>query len=427
MRIFVIANDSPSRSHTTRAANRVLACLIDEFRANRHEVILQVISSLDSNDGAANSVSIEGIEVLPPFWRRDFMRPGAGKNVFRISTRIYERVLNPVEFFYHATALRSVIDERLRSMSADIVFVFWNSEGLAATYRNHRVPRIAYYGMPDHAASLARLEDADLFDVHRSPVAAAIERRNLAHLEKAQIALMNDCDVVTNLCAEHADYFSANGHPRSLYMPNVWPPASRPSARRANGTGGKLKIFGSMGRLSATGNTYGLHYIGQELLPRLDRAIGPDAYEMHILGSGDPVPAVARVLNHPSLRMRGWVEDIDMEIESSDVFLVANNTGRYRGAHTRFLHAWSLKASCVAHSYNAQAMPEMIHMKNALLGETPDQIVDMILQAYRQPELRQRIGEAGFETFNRCFRPPVVAGRLLAEMESLAAGRRCFA
>jgi glycosyltransferase involved in cell wall biosynthesis len=354
------------------------------------------------------------------------MRPPAGRNVFAISSRLYDRVLNPVEFFYHATQLRPAIDERIRAASADIVFIFWNSEGLAATYQNHRIPKIAYYGMPDHAASQARLEDSALFGQHLNPYTATIERRNLADLERAQIALINDCDVVTNLCAEHAHYFLTRGHPRSLYIPNIWPPAESGRDSPVNKPARKLRILGSMGRLSATGNTYGLHYIGQELLPRLDRAIGQNAYEMHILGSGEPVPAVARNLVHPSVRMRGWVEDIDREIKMADVFLVANNTGRYRGAHTRFLHAWSLKACCVAHTYNAQAMPEMVHMKNALLGQSPEEIVDCILLAAGNPKLRREIGQAGFETFHQYFLPSVVVHKLLAEMENLLAGKGSF-
>jgi hypothetical protein len=122
--------------------------------------------------------------------------------------------------------------------------------------------------------------------------------------------------------------------------------------------------------------------------------------------------------------MRGWVEDIDWEIRSSDVFLVANNTGRYRGAHTRFLHAWSLKACCVGHSYNAEAMPEMVHLENALLGDSPGEMVEWILRAWKDIDLKLRIGEAGFGTFNRHFKPAVVVGRLLTEMESLLDRKR---
>lgn len=418
MKIFLISGDFPSGTHTVRAANRVLDALILELLDRGHEIALQVISATDLDPAFTLPETPKRLTLLPPFQRKDYFREAAGANVFKLSSRLVSRITNPIEFFYHASILRSAIDERIRKAGSDVALIFWNSDGLAATFGNHRVPKIAYYGMPDHESSLARLEDRELFGLKMSSASLALERQNLKSWESAHIALMKDCDVVTNLCADHARYYQNHGHARSLYVPNIWPEAAtstRPGAEIVR-PAGKVRIFGNMGRLSATGNTYGLKYIGEELCPRLDKVLGSDGYEIHILGGGTPIPAVAKALTHPSIRLRGWVEDIDAEIMAADVFLVANNTGRYRGAHTRFLHGWSLKACCVAHSYNAQAMPEMRHGENVLLGETPDEIVSLIVTAAADPQLRARIGNAGWKTYQKYFTPKAVVVHLEREM-----------
>lgn len=423
MKIFLIAGTFPSSSHTTRAANRVLDALITEFCRRGHEVVLQVIAAVELKNGS-ETANTRGLAILPPFEKKDFVRTMEGTNLL---SRFYSRFSNRISHFYPASSLRSSVGERIVKAQADIVFTFWNSEGLAATYGNHRVPKIAYYGVPDHFASLAQLEDHELFGLQRSPTKVALERRYFKDWEAVHIELMKDCDVVTNLCAEHANYYRQHGHPRSLYVPNVWPYASDANAvsgEYPSRPSEKLRIFGSLGSLSATGNTYGLKFIAEELAPRLEKKIGADRYEIHIFGAGNPVPSVAKALKRESIKMRGWVENIDAEIRASDVFLIANNTGRYRGAHTRFLHAWSLRACCVGHAYNSQAIPEIVHMENTLLGETPDQIVEMIVRAGKDRELRRKIADGGWDTFQKHFAPQPVVDKLLAEMEALIEEKR---
>ena len=62
-------------------------------------------------------------------------------------------------------------------------------------------------------------------------------------------------------------------------------------------------------------------------------------------------------------------------------------------------------------------MPEMVHGENALLGETPDEIADLVVQALRNPVLRERIGRGGYQTFREHYRSETVVPRMLAEIE----------
>jgi glycosyltransferase involved in cell wall biosynthesis len=149
------------------------------------------------------------------------------------------------------------------------------------------------------------------------------------------------------------------------------------------------------------------------VLPELDRRLGGD-YALHIYGAGRLFPAVAKVLDHPRVVNRGFVDDIDAELRSAKVFLLANNNNpAFVTGHTRVLHAWSLGSCVVAQRNIARAMPEVVHGENALLAETGAELAEQAAAATADEELRRRIGEGGRRTYEREFRPEIVIGRVV--------------
>ena len=87
------------------------------------------------------------------------------------------------------------------------------------------------------------------------------------------------------------------------------------------------------------------------------------------------------------------------------------------------LHAWSLKACAVGHAYNSEANPEMVHGENVLLGASADEIVSHILAAWRDPALRRRIGQGGWDTYRKFFTPGAIVGQMLEELQRLVQQR----
>ena len=426
--MLVLGGSVPSSGHTVRAASMVLHHLVRELRRRGHAPALQLILSEDrrafteAEAAGLAELGAMGAEIWPAFFRSDYA-PDAHSLSAR-ARRLWVRTFRPRLHYFPAARLQPRLFERLRAFRPDVALIVWNTEGVAATH-GLGLPRLAYHGMPDHAAPAARLEDAELFGLAMSEAELVRDRRRVRALESQHLALMLGCETVTNLSAEWAGYYARHGHPRSLYLQNLWPARPAPPAPRPPRADGRLRIIGSVGRPAATGNTYGLAYIARELLPRLDAAFGPEGYEVHVLGAGEAVPAVQALLERaPAVKRRGFVDDIDGEIHDADVFLVANNANRYRGSHTRFLHAWSLEACCVAVSPNALANPEMVHDENVLLGATPDELVTQIRRASTDPVLRRRIGQAGYRTYREHFTPDVVVGRLIEEMERLGGQRR---
>jgi len=180
-----------------------------------------------------------------------------------------------------------------------------------------------------------------------------------------------------------------------------------------------VKIIGSIGNLGATGNTFGLYYLGKELLPRLSNRLQGQDFEIHLLGKGTPSPVVAPYLADERIKHRGWVDDINEEFLSSHAFLIMTNSSEdFLVGNTRLLLAWALGACVILHANSALAMPEIEHEKNALLGNTPDEIVDCIVRVAADEKLRRRIGQGGYEAFMQYYRSDVVMPKMIAELEN---------
>ena len=140
---------------------------------------------------------------------------------------------------------------------------------------------------------------------------------------------------------------------------------------------------------------------------------------MRLYGAGRFSEPVARALERPHVENRGFVDDIDAELQAAKVFLLCNNGNPdFVVGHTRILHAWSLGSCLVAHVNMAKAMPEIVHGENALLGSTGEEIAEQVAAACRDEALRRRIVEGGGRTWEREFRPEVVVQRIVRRIES---------
>jgi hypothetical protein len=220
--------------------------------------------------------------------------------------------------------------------------------------------------------------------------------------------------------AANARYYACKGHPNAFYVQNMWPGGTgtySPPSPTAN------TIVGNMGGQYATGNTFGLWFLGREILPELDRLLG-EGYKVRLFGAGSLSPPVAKAVDHPRVVNDGFVDDIDAALRSAKVFLLANNNNpHFVVGHTRILHAWSLGSCLVAHRNMGLAMPEVVHDENALLGETGAELAGHVAAVLEDDALRRRIGEGGRRTYEREFQPDVVIGRVVERIEGGVSGR----
>lgn len=416
MRLLAINPLWPHPGHSIRAANIVLFELLQELaQANGvHLGFLKLShpeapSATPEEREAIESLSRLGVTILPEY------RLVAPSNTFRT----WQQLLTPsLQQFYPELLHRGLAVRSAEAFQPDALFIPW-SELATALFAAMPVRKYAYYGNPDHKSFLARAA----FDrAHGGNLKNHVIRRILGyHLERMHLDVLRRFDVVGDVADNDARYYRRQGLTQASYIQNIWidrfadaPPAL--DSKRCDGDG-IARIIANVGKLGGTANTYGLEYLAKEVLPHLPEVMKGRPYEIHILGSGELHPDVARLLLPQSgVKMRGFVDDIDEEMARSGIFLCVNNATTYNVGHTRYLHAWSLGCCVVSHCAVGEAMPEIRHGVNALLGRNGREIAGLIAQSAEDWELRRTLGHNGYETFRSTFTARQVAARILAAL-----------
>jgi hypothetical protein len=85
---------------------------------------------------------------------------------------------------------------------------------------------------------------------------------------------------------------------------------------------------------------------------------------------------------------------------------------------------WSVGGCLVAHAKSKKAILEIDPMNNALVGETPIEIAEMVRRAVTDSALNTRLRRAGRDTYQRYFHPSAVAATIHDELTQPNAARR---
>jgi glycosyltransferase involved in cell wall biosynthesis len=410
-KLLVIGSSYPHSAHSVRAANVVIFELL---RALAHKVdsrvgyllVRRATDPIPTETELAGLTELKGVgvDVLTPVQ----LPVGAASRpawLKLISSRRSD--------FYPDSIHLGLVYREVEKFSPDMLLVPW-SEWLTALCANFPVKKFAYYGNPDHKSGAWRLA----FD-RRHGVSGASWLRStvgLSVLEKEHLKVMGRYDLVGNVAANDAAYYEGKGLPNAFYVQNIWIDRFTDTwqqRRQTDANASKpIKIIANVGQLGATANRYGLEMLGESVAPRLREVMCHLPYELHILGRGDLIPSLARLLASREIIIRGFVDDIDSEMFESVVFLCLNNASPFKVGHTRYLHAWSLGMCVVAHRDAALSMPEMQHRTNCLLGSEPSDIAALVYEAATRKELRDRLGAAGYGTFRRHFTAEAVSERI---------------
>lgn len=311
----------------------------------------------------------------------------------------------------------------------DVVVPVWSYEVTAAA-GGLPCAVYAFYGNPDHKVYEANLR---LFWRWERRLSAGwllrhvAERLRVRSVRSVHLRQLRKYELVAQNAFNDTAYYQANGVRGAHYARNLWPNPPADDAwverRDALEQTAPIKIAGNLGHLDATANTFGLWSLGAEIVPALKRRLGPEAFEVHVYGRRQPRPFVRPFLADPTIKMRGFVTDVDTELLSCPIFLLANNRFDFKVGHTRILHAFSLGACVVAWRDTALAMPELIDGENILLADDADEMAKLIATAGRDRALRRRIGMAGAETLRRYFNPETNIHEMGMRIHDLVAER----
>jgi glycosyltransferase involved in cell wall biosynthesis len=236
----------------------------------------------------------------------------------------------------------------------------------------------------------------------------------LLHADRHTAALLRRFASVGIFSEHHAEWARRHGVD-AWYAHYPMPDLVR--AKRPRGANPRPRIL-MIGHLRGIGTISGLHLFLPEILPRLTAALGPDGFEVHVVGGHEPPEEFGGGLRHPAVRLLGPIEDPAGEFLAADVLLAPNPTTT--GASARILSGLSFGCCVVAHTDSLVGIPELRDGENCLLGADGPALSDATLRALADSALRERLGDAGRALYERSFSPPVAAGRLVRELEELA-------
>ena len=147
--------------------------------------------------------------------------------------------------------------------------------------------------------------------------------------------------------------------------------------------------------------------------------LGPDGFEVHLVGGQDPPAAFVDGLRHPAVRLRGQISSPEHEFFSAHVLLAPNPTTT--GASARILSGLTFGSCIVAHTDSVVGIPELAHGRNSLMAADGPGLARETLLALRDQGLPERLGDEARALYESSFSPPAAAGRIVAELERLAA------
>jgi glycosyltransferase involved in cell wall biosynthesis len=304
-----------------------------------------------------------------------------------------------------------------RALDGVDVGMSFGIEAIAATAHLDGAPFLAVLSHPPGVPRRLRLR----YDpAPRSLLGRAAERSFLAHADRRTAALLRRFASVGVFSGHHAEWARRHGV-KAWYahypMPDLAGPDWRGKREAAQAEPGPPRIL-MIGHLRGIGTISGFHLFVPEILPLLTEELGPDGFEVHVVGGQEPPAAFVDGLRHPAVRLRGQIENPEEEFFAAHVLLAPNPTTT--GASARILSGLTFGSCIVAHTDSVIGIPELEHGRNSLLASDGPAHARETLRALGDPELRRRLGDEARRLYESAFSPPVAAGRIVQELERLA-------
>ena len=284
---------------------------------------------------------------------------------------------------------------------AEVAFVY-HFEALAAS-RDLPIPRFAAVGDPPQLSALYRLRQG-LPDPRALRGIVRLQAQ-LRRQPRLLVELLNECAACGAFAAHHAKWLRDHGASGCLYLRTPVPDPG--PVERAEP---ELPTILLVGHFKGVVTLEGLELFARHVLPRLERELGAGGFEVRIAGGYTPPTELARLLDRPSVRLLGHVEQAGAEFRRAHVLLAPNSIPL--GIRVRIVTAFSHGTCVVTHGANQQGIPELEHDRDALVADSAERLARETLRALGDDRLRRRIGMSGRETYDRDFRPDVSVGRI---------------
>jgi glycosyltransferase involved in cell wall biosynthesis len=329
-----------------------------------------------------------------------------------LGARLRRGLRPPPETLYPTLLDRTAVRDAVAASGAEAAFVY-HFESLAAS-TDVAVPRFAAVGDPPQLSAL--------YHFRRSPSIRVLGRlqAQLRAQPRLLVQMLNECAAAGAFAAHHAAWLRRKGVLHCDYLRTPVPDPGRTERREA-----ALPRILLVGHLKGAVTLEGLQRFATGVLPRLEDALGPDGFEVRLVGGFEPPPKLARQLDRPSVRRLGHMQDAGPEFLSAHVMLVPNSITL--GIRVRIITAFAYGSCVVTDRANAFGIPELEHERNALVAGSPKGLADEILRALGDADLRARLGAGARETYEHGFHPRLSVGRIAETLQRIAGGRTAAA
>lgn len=347
-----------------------------------------------------------------------------GKSSWRRLKTVFD-VRRSIATYFPWARLAPALEERLAAVGPGAIFCY-HFDALSAVYAARVAPVMAGVGDLWHLPGYFRWKEQK--PSLRKYLVAWPRHRLIAWMAKRQMReMLKYCRVRGAFAAHYAEWLNRReGWRDVLYLRT---PAHDPvggnwralrSEHEAKRAPGKYRIL-LMGDLEATATSSGLRVFVRDVLPRLDRAIGRESFEVHVVGGGRLPDEFRALAGHPSIRLMGRVSPADGEFLGADALLVP--TPITLGIRVRIITALSYGCCVVTHEANTRGIREIRHGVNALVAGTGPRLAQELIRALENGPLRKRIQEGARQTFEEYFSETTAANRIVETLESVVSGQ----
>ena len=233
----------------------------------------------------------------------------------------------------------------------------------------------------------------------------AAVKRKADYYRKIELEVVRDCDIIW--CTSTEDEMSLtteiSDKPVAI-IPTIHPLHDRVKtfAERQN------LLF--IGNFNHTPNRDAVEFFVEKILPLIHKTL--PKVRLDVIGSNAPHHFQAYASE--GVNIHGYVPDIEPLFQSSRVFVAPLRFGA--GVKGKIGDALSYGVPVVTTSVGAEGM-QFEHDKEVLLANTPEDFANYVIQAYTNPELWQRLSDAGYEHIAKYFSPEAVERTILGSLE----------
>jgi hypothetical protein len=327
--------------------------------------------------------------------------------------------LDRLEWFFPLSAASGEVTHRLEEYAPDWIFVY-HFDALAAAFRNGVAPTMAGVGDPVHLPEYfrCRLAARACPVPERARIWLQFQRRAFWQ-RRLMVAMLDSCAASGAFAAHHAAWLRRQGAAHCAYLRTPVPDAAGgtwAARRAAAGRPAKPKVL-LIGHMRGIATLSGLEFFARDVLPRLERQFGNDAFEVHLVGGFEPPAELKALLTRPNVLFRGHIEPADDEFLTAAAVVVP--TPIPLGIRVRIITAFSFGCCIVTHRANVEGIPELRNEVNALVTGDGPAMVAALARCLADRELAARLGREARATYERAFSPATAGAAIVRELERL--------